>query len=57
MWESPIWPIALGIRAVEEKMRVRFWTAADLVQDLYSHLADGASGAHTVLDQVRPPGH
>ncbi|MGI6297428.1 MAG: IS21-like element helper ATPase IstB [Minisyncoccales bacterium] len=34
--------IALGIRAVEEKMRVRFWTAADLVQDLYSHLADGS---------------
>ena len=34
--------IALGIRAVEEKMRVRFWTAADLMQDLYSHLADGS---------------
>jgi len=34
--------IALGIRAVEEKRRVRFWTAADLVQELYSHLADGS---------------
>jgi DNA replication protein DnaC len=34
--------IALGIRAVEQKLRVRFWTAADLVQQLYSHLADGS---------------
>ena len=34
--------IALGIRAAEEKRRVRFWTAADLVQELYSHLADGS---------------
>ncbi len=38
--------IALGIRAAEKKMRVRFWTAADLVQDLYSHLADSSLRRH-----------
>ena len=38
--------IALGIRAVEQKRRVRFWTAADLVQELYSHLADGSLRRH-----------
>lgn len=38
--------IALGIKAVEAGYRVRFWTADELVQELYACLADQSVTAH-----------
>lgn len=38
--------LALGHQAIESGYRVRFWTADELVQELYSCLADGSVTAH-----------
>lgn len=37
---------ALGLKAIEAGYRVRFWTADELVQELYSRLADGSVTPH-----------